>query len=352
MRWFKHDTSAHLDAKLQKLRIKHGLEGYGLYFYCLELIAMNVDENNLTFELEHDSEIIAFNTGLHFERVQEIISDMVRLELFENNNGQITCYKLAARLDQSMTSNPKMRKMIAKLDANKSGKDGYVYFIENIDEDGFVKEIKVGKSANPHARLKENQKKYEEFGFDLKLAGYIKSEDPEALESEVIKKLKAYEVRKDWFQANDEVIKLLRHDYGMTTSCKIRLEENRLDKNRDKTLMSEPDGSRPAENADSEDSNQKTPYQKILELYHEKLPALPRVVKLSTARKAQIKARWNNDLPNLDDWEEYFEAVSESDFLMGRSKPTPNRPKPFIADLEWLTKESNMIKIIEGKYYG
>lgn len=121
MKWFKHDTSAHLDAKLQKLRIKHGLEGYGLYFYCLELIAMNIDEHNLTFELEHDSEIIAFNTGLHYERVQEIISDMVRLELFENNNGQITCFKLAARLDQSMTSNSKMRNLIAQIKQNHDG---------------------------------------------------------------------------------------------------------------------------------------------------------------------------------------------------------------------------------------
>lgn len=121
MKWFKHDSGAHLDAKLQKLRIKYGLEGYGLYFYCLELIAMNVDEHNLTFELEHDSEIIAFNTGLHYERVQEIISEMVKLELFENNSGMVTCYKLATRLDQSMTSNPKMRKMIAQLKENHDG---------------------------------------------------------------------------------------------------------------------------------------------------------------------------------------------------------------------------------------
>ena len=230
MKWFKHDSGAHLDAKLQKLRIKYGLEGYGLYFYCLELIAMNIDEHNLTFELEHDSEIIAFNTGLHYERVQEIISAMVSLELFENNNGMITCYKLAARLDQSMTSNPKMRGMIAKLDANKTVKQGYVYFIENINDDGTAKEIKVGRSANPHARFKEHQKKYAEFGFNLNLVGYIKSEDCVSLETEIHRKLKDHEVRKEWFEVNDEVINLLRHDYDLTTSCKIRLDKNRLDK--------------------------------------------------------------------------------------------------------------------------
>lgn len=120
MKWFRHDASAHLDAKLQKVRIKYGLEGYGLYFYCLELIAMNVDEKNLTFELEHDSEIIAFNTGIHYERIQEILSYMVKLDLFENNNGMITCYKLAKRLDQSMTSNQHMRNLISQIKKNPS----------------------------------------------------------------------------------------------------------------------------------------------------------------------------------------------------------------------------------------
>jgi hypothetical protein len=59
MRWFKHDADANADAKLKKVRIKYGMQGYGLYWYCLELIAGNVDVDNITFELEHDAEIIA-----------------------------------------------------------------------------------------------------------------------------------------------------------------------------------------------------------------------------------------------------------------------------------------------------
>ena len=39
MKWIKHDTNANQDAKLKKLRMKYGLEGYGMYWYCLELIA-------------------------------------------------------------------------------------------------------------------------------------------------------------------------------------------------------------------------------------------------------------------------------------------------------------------------
>lgn len=93
MKWFKHDSNANTDAKLRKLRIKYGMEGYGLYWYCLELIAQIVDKNNLTFELEHDAEIISHDTGIHVERVQEMMTSMVNLGLFENNNGAVTCLK-------------------------------------------------------------------------------------------------------------------------------------------------------------------------------------------------------------------------------------------------------------------
>ena len=118
MKWIKHDTNANQDAKLKRMRMKYGLEGYGLYWYCLELIAADVDQNKLTFELEHDAEIIAFDTGIHYERVNEMMAYMVNLKLFESNNGILTCLKLANRLDKSMTSNPMMRKMLGDIKVN------------------------------------------------------------------------------------------------------------------------------------------------------------------------------------------------------------------------------------------
>jgi hypothetical protein len=99
MKWFKHDSNANNDAKMKKVRIKYGMEGYGLYWYLLELIAQGVDKNALTFELEHDAEIIAHDTGIHHERVQEMMTYMVDLELFENAGGLITCMKMATRTD-------------------------------------------------------------------------------------------------------------------------------------------------------------------------------------------------------------------------------------------------------------
>jgi hypothetical protein len=115
VRWFKHDSDAHTDAKLKRLIMRHGLEGYGLYWYCLELIAADIDTHNLTFELEHDAELIAHDLSLHYEKVQDMMRCMVDLGLFESSaGGRVTCLKMLRRLDSSMTSNAAMRQMIAK----------------------------------------------------------------------------------------------------------------------------------------------------------------------------------------------------------------------------------------------
>ena len=112
MKWFKHDTDANMDAKLQEVLLDYGLEGYGLYWYCIELIAGKVGAENLTFSLEHDARIIARNTGSTTQKITEMMTRFVEVGLFENKDGLITCMRLAKRLDKSMTSNPEMRAAI------------------------------------------------------------------------------------------------------------------------------------------------------------------------------------------------------------------------------------------------
>lgn len=113
MRWFKHDAYASNDPKLEKLRMKYGVEGYGLYFYCLELIARELTSNKYTFELEHDSEIIAHNLSMDSRKVEEILVYCVKQGLFEINEGNvITCFKLLKRLDDSTAKSPAIKKLI------------------------------------------------------------------------------------------------------------------------------------------------------------------------------------------------------------------------------------------------
>jgi len=118
MKWFRHDSNANSDAKLKRVRMKYGLQGYGLYWYCLELICSDFEKSNITFELEHDAEIIAFDTGINYQLVNEMMTFMIECGLFESSEGKITCLKMASRFDSSMTSNPEFRNIIKDLSSS------------------------------------------------------------------------------------------------------------------------------------------------------------------------------------------------------------------------------------------
>lgn len=85
------------------------------------------------------------------------------------------------------------------------------------------------------------------------------------------------------------------------------------------------------------------PYEKILDIYHETLPNLKKTAKLTPQRKVHMLARWK-EYPHLDFFEQLFDAVKESKFLLGENN------RGWKADLEWLMNTNNFIKVIEGKY--
>ena len=148
MKWFKHDSNAHRDAKLKRLIMAYGMEGYGLYWYCLEEIANQVSTEKFTFELEHDAEIIAFDSGMSVTKVEEIMKKMVDLNLFQSSNGMITCLKLAKRIDQSMTGNTQMRKIITSYKNQE---------VNAKNHDSVMTESRVG-----HVRVSPEEKRREE----------------------------------------------------------------------------------------------------------------------------------------------------------------------------------------------
>jgi hypothetical protein len=126
MKWFKHDSDAATDAKIKKLIRKHGANGYAVYFHCLELIAGDISETNITFELEHDAEIIADDLRIAgdtnksgVDTVNEIVAYIVQLGLFECSANRIFCFKMLKRIDSSMLSaKSKMRKLITDAKVN------------------------------------------------------------------------------------------------------------------------------------------------------------------------------------------------------------------------------------------
>lgn len=83
--------------------------------------------------------------------------------------------------------------------------------------------------------------------------------------------------------------------------------------------------------------------QQVVDLYHEILPGLPSVLKITDARRRAITARIHDDLKTPSEWRVFFSRVGRSDFLTGKADN-------FRADLEWLCKPSNFLKVLEGRY--
>jgi hypothetical protein len=178
MQWFKHDADASTDAKIKKLVMRYGADGYAIYFHCIELIVGNLSEQNITFELEHDAEIIADNLKIQgtsdtspVDRVNQIMRFIVGLGLFEESNGHITCYKILKRLDSSMTSNIKMRNIITNAkkshatvminhDSVMSNPDGVMQEENRIDKiriDNNTQKAKANYSKTPKEKISANK---------------------------------------------------------------------------------------------------------------------------------------------------------------------------------------------------
>lgn len=84
------------------------------------------------------------------------------------------------------------------------------------------------------------------------------------------------------------------------------------------------------------------PYQQIIDLYNSICTSYPRVTKLSDARKKAIKARLKTY--SLDDFKRLFEMAEASDFLKGKND------RNWSANFDWLIKDSNMAKVLDGNY--
>lgn len=83
-------------------------------------------------------------------------------------------------------------------------------------------------------------------------------------------------------------------------------------------------------------------YQQIADMYNDTCVSFPRLTTLSEARKKAIKARLN--VYSLEDFRRLFTKAQESTFLKG----TNNRN--WTATFDWLIKDTNMAKVLDGNY--
>ncbi len=91
MRWFKHMVASSRDEKLAALRAEFGMEGYGLYWLILELLAEKVNEKNDT-SLTYSAKIWKSFTGISVKKFQKFLIFCANFDIFsvkfEKNNSK------------------------------------------------------------------------------------------------------------------------------------------------------------------------------------------------------------------------------------------------------------------------
>jgi hypothetical protein len=99
------------------------------------------------------------------------------------------------------------------------------------------------------------------------------------------------------------------------------------------------------------------PAERLVDLFHEVCPALPRVMALNDTRRKHLASRWREvdadaKLESADDgvaiFREFFATVARSDFLSGRTNQKGGRS--WQASFDWLILPTNFLKVFEGHY--
>lgn len=118
-------------------------------------------------------------------------------------------------------------------------------------------------------------------------------------------------------------------DCKHTQSSYVAVSDKEEDKERDKDIEK-----------DIEKENDTC--KQVVDLYHSICTSYPSVKALSEVRKREIKARLNTY--SLDDLKTVFEKAEASSFLKGSNN------RNWIANFDWLIKDENMAKVLDGNY--
>jgi predicted phage replisome organizer len=82
--------------------------------------------------------------------------------------------------------------------------------------------------------------------------------------------------------------------------------------------------------------------QQVVDLFHSTCKSFPKIRSMSDSRRKAIKARLNTY--SLEDFKTVFENAENSSFLKG------SNDRNWTATFDWLIKDSNMAKVLEGNY--
>lgn len=106
--YFSHDSNARNDDKLIAVRMRHGAEGYGIYFMILERLRDNSDYMSVK-----DYNVIAFDLRVSAEKIKSVVEDF-DLFVFTEDGKKFYSESLLRRMDKKESVSDVRRKAAKK----------------------------------------------------------------------------------------------------------------------------------------------------------------------------------------------------------------------------------------------
>lgn len=92
------------------------------------------------------------------------------------------------------------------------------------------------------------------------------------------------------------------------------------------------------------DAVKSVPYHEVIDMYNDICSLrLPKVIKVSDARRRRIKSRFADGY-TIEDFRTLFKTAVETPFLCGENS------RNWAANFDWLIEPGNMLKVLEGNY--
>lgn len=134
-----------------------------------------------------------------------------------------------------------------------------------------------------------------------------------------------------------------RKDYQREYQRKYRKKQKEIaDGKHSRKCLREQNVNSIEEEREEEKERDKIDYKGIVAAFNSICVSFPSVKALSDARKKAIKAQLKNF--SLDDFKTLFEKAEASSFLKGKND------RNWSATFDWLIKDSNMAKVLDGNY--
>lgn len=138
----------------------------------------------------------------------------------------------------------------------------------------------------------------------------------------------------------------MQENVGSETDVAKRVRKYRQNKDEQETLQCNTEIEKEIElekdlNIDI-DKEKENIYQQIADMFNNTCVSFPKVIRISDNRKKAIKARLNNY--SFDEIKSAFIKAESSDFLKGKNQ------RNWIANFDWIIKDCNIAKVLDGNY--